>query len=187
MSSAVRGAVRVMRSKNAPAYLPSAPSACGGLSGSPDVDDDDVVFTESDVEALRLMNVMVGSGVLDPGLEAAAVRAAGQALSRLAEWELGLLNDYVRARVAVGEVPVDQATVLRFVETMVPMMEQLHSYIWRRHIAALTGRAMVSNAEELTSNTLVVGFVRRRLHPSGPPAHRSRTGPAHRSVRRHRP
>ena len=127
--------------------------------GFADVDDDDVVFTESDVEALRLMNVMVGSGVLDPGLEAAAVRAAGQALARLAEWELGLLNDYVRARVAVGEVPVDQATVLRFVETMLPMMEQLHSYIWRRHIAALTGRAMASNAAELTSNTLVVGFV----------------------------
>ena len=62
-------------------------------------------------------------------------------------------------RAAVGEVPVDQATVLRFVEAILPMMEQLHSYIWRRHIAALTGRAMASNAEELTSNTLVVGFV----------------------------
>ena len=62
-------------------------------------------------------------------------------------------------RAAVGEVPVDQATVLRFVEAILPMMEQLYSYIWRRHIAALTGRAMASNAEELTSNTLVVGFV----------------------------
>ena len=38
-------------------------------------------------------------------------------------------------------------------------MEQLHSYIWRRHVAALTGRAMAATPEELTSNTLVVGFV----------------------------
>ena len=45
--------------------------------GFADVNDDDVVFTETDVEALRLMNVLIGSGLLDPGLEAAAVRAAG--------------------------------------------------------------------------------------------------------------
>ena len=127
--------------------------------GFADVNDDDVVFTETDVEALRLMNVLIGSGLLDPGLEAAAVRAAGQSLARLAEWELGLLNDYVRARVAPGQVTVDEATVLRFVETMLPIMEQLHSYIWRRHVAALTGRAMAATPEELTSNTLVVGFV----------------------------
>ena len=66
--------------------------------GFADVADDDVVFTDNDVEALQLMNMMIGSGLLDPTLEVGAVRAAGQALSRLAEWEFGLLNDYVVAR-----------------------------------------------------------------------------------------
>ena len=56
--------------------------------GFANVNDDDVVFTDQDVEALQLMNMLVGSGLLDPTLEAGAVRAAGQALSRLAEWEL---------------------------------------------------------------------------------------------------
>ena len=66
--------------------------------GFADVDDDDVVFTDADVEALKLIDGFVDSGLIDPTVEAAVARAAGQSLSRLAEWEIGLLNDYVMSR-----------------------------------------------------------------------------------------
>jgi adenylate cyclase len=125
--------------------------------GFADVDDDDVVFTDSDVEALTLIDRWVGSGLIDPTVEAAVARAAGQSLSRLAEWEIGLLNDYVVSRAEQGDQP-DEPTVLRFAETVLPMMERLHSYVWRRHLAALVGRALVTSPEELVSNPLVVGF-----------------------------
>ncbi|MET0907935.1 MAG: adenylate/guanylate cyclase domain-containing protein, partial [Ilumatobacteraceae bacterium] len=46
--------------------------------GFADVDDNAVVFTDSDVEALRLIDGLVGSGLIDPTIEAAAARAAGQ-------------------------------------------------------------------------------------------------------------
>ena len=126
--------------------------------GFADVDDEDVVFTDADVEALKLIDGFVDSGLIDPTVEAAVARAAGQSLSRLAEWEIGLLNDYVVSRAERGPEQADEATVLRFAETILPMMEQLHSYVWRRHIAALVGRALAASPDELVSNTLVVGF-----------------------------
>jgi adenylate cyclase len=127
--------------------------------GFADVGDEDVVFTDIDVEALRLMNMLIGSGLLDPTLEVGAVRAAGQALSRLAEWELGLLNDYVVTRVGTAQLSVDQTTVLRFADMILPTLERLHSYIWRRHLAALTGRLLAATPQELVTTTVVVGFV----------------------------
>ena len=86
--------LRVMRSRNARGTSERTQRLWRAL-GFADVDDDDVVFTESDVEALRLMNVMVGSGLLDPSRSGR--RPGGRTgPARLAEWELGLLNDYVR-------------------------------------------------------------------------------------------
>jgi adenylate cyclase len=126
--------------------------------GFADIDDDDVVFTDSDVAALKLIDGLVGSGLIDPTVEAAAARAAGQSLSRLAEWEIGLLNDYVVSRVETGSDLADGEAVLRFAESILPVMEQLHSYVWRRHIAALAGRALAATPDELVSNVLVVGF-----------------------------
>ncbi|MET0577510.1 MAG: adenylate/guanylate cyclase domain-containing protein, partial [Ilumatobacteraceae bacterium] len=126
--------------------------------GFADVDDDDVVFTEADVDALKLIDGLVTSGLIAPNVEAAVARAAGQALSRLAEWEIGLLNDFVVPRATNGNVAPDQETVLEFAETILPIMEQLHSYVWRRHVAAVAGRALAASPDELESNTLVVGF-----------------------------
>jgi adenylate cyclase len=126
--------------------------------GFADVDDDDIVFTDADVEALGLIDDLVGSGILDPTLEAAAARAAGQSLARLAEWEIGLLNAHVAAHMVKGPGEIDEATVLRFAQTVLPVMEKLHSYIWRRHLASLAGRALAASPDELVSTALVVGF-----------------------------
>jgi len=60
-----------------------------------------------------------------PDARVGAVRAAGQALSRLAESELGLLNDYVLTRVATAQLTVDQAKVLRFADMILPTLERL--------------------------------------------------------------
>jgi adenylate cyclase len=48
--------------------------------------------------------------------------------------------------------------LVRFAETILPVMEQLHSYIWRRHLAALAGRALAVPHEEDRSDEIVVGF-----------------------------
>jgi hypothetical protein len=70
--------------------------------GFADIDDDDIVFTDSDVEALKLIDGLVGSGLIDPTLEAAAARAAGRSLSRLANGRSGCSTTTSR----VGAPPV---------------------------------------------------------------------------------
>ena len=124
--------------------------------GFADVDDDAKVFTDADIEALELIDGLVDSGLIDPTLEAGAARAAGQSLSRLAEWELGLLTQYAAKRLESGAA-ADEATVLGYAETILPTLERLHSYIWRRHIAALASPALAGSAE-VASHALVVGF-----------------------------
>ena len=124
--------------------------------GFADVDDDAKVFTDADIEALELIDGLVDSGLIDPTLEAGAARAAGQSLSRLAEWELGLLTQYAAKRLESGAA-ADEATVLGYAETILPTLERLHSYIWRRHIAALASPALGGSAE-VASHALVVGF-----------------------------
>jgi adenylate cyclase len=126
--------------------------------GFADVDDDERVFTDADVQALGLIDQFVGSGLIEPAVESGAARAAGQSLSRLAEWEVGLLTDYVQSHVVTRRDDIDDAMVLRFTETVLPVMEQLHSYIWRRHLAAITGRMLAASADELERGALVVGF-----------------------------
>jgi adenylate cyclase len=126
--------------------------------GFADVADDDIVFTDADVEAVTLLDGLVSSGVIDPAIEAAVARTAGQALSRLAEWEVALINGYVASRVEDEEGELAEEEVLRFAEMVLPVMEQLHSYIWRRHISALVDRTLAASVEGAESAPLVVGF-----------------------------
>ena len=126
--------------------------------GFADVDDDEVMFTDADVEAVTLIDGLIESGVVDSALEAAVARAAGQSLSRLAEWEIGLLYDHVASH-SPTTADSDADKVVQLAETILPIMEQLHAYIWRRHVAALAGRALAGSPDELAASTLVVGFV----------------------------
>ena len=66
------------------------------------VANDDVVFTDADVERPRVLDDLVSAGVIDPAIETAVVRTAAQSLSRLAVWEVALLNEYVASRLATS-------------------------------------------------------------------------------------
>jgi len=127
-------------------------------------DEHAVMFTRGDVQALRTIVALVDEGVVDPDLEVSVTRALGQSLSRLAEWQVSLMNSWTVERVAStaaeGELDVDaiRVEVSNSARSMVPIMESLQSYVWRRHLAAVAGRALVGPGEELTSRTLVVGF-----------------------------
>ena len=57
------------------------------LLGLPERDDDDVAFTEADVQALRYTRDLMKLGVLSPERPAALVRTWGRSFARLAEWQ----------------------------------------------------------------------------------------------------
>lgn len=132
--------------------------------GFPEAGEDEVVFTDGDIEALRVWDGLVTSGILALDDEVPHARAMGQALSRLAEWQA--LEVATRAgELAGGTDGADGADSNQFAATaaelatsLLPVVERLQSYVWRRHLAAAAGRAVRASPGELSATTVVVGF-----------------------------
>jgi adenylate cyclase len=120
--------------------------------GFPDVADDEVVFTDLDVHALSTVQELLELGLLDDDTQIATTRAMGQTLSRLAEWQVSVVT-----RVLAD---LDANSPEIFAETareLVPTLEGLIGYVWRRHLAAAAARAL-ANPDEVVARTMVVGF-----------------------------
>lgn len=123
------------------------------------------MFTDGDVRALTQVTTLVDDGVVEPEMEVSIVRALGQSLSRLAEWEVDLMQRYVvdrlRGAAERGE-ELDATTVsdevLATADRLLPLIENLQTYAWRRHLAANAGRAMAGAGDEVGRRTMVVGF-----------------------------
>ncbi|WP_244930780.1 adenylate/guanylate cyclase domain-containing protein [Nocardioides sp. W7] len=106
------------------------------LLGFPHAGDDDVAFTEADIEALRLTDDLMELGILSPQRQAALVRTWGRSYARLAEWQTTLLTDVAME----SDDPV--AEVTRLAEQVLPRVESLQSYVWRRHLASAASRTL---------------------------------------------
>ncbi|MEA5364592.1 adenylate/guanylate cyclase domain-containing protein [Amycolatopsis sp., V23-08] len=120
------------------------------------VADDEVVFTDADVEAMRTADQLVQSGLIDPSIEVAVTRALGQHLSRLAEWQVDMLFELIKEQPELGR---SERQVARLVDRLLPELEQVQNFVWRRHLAAYAGRAFAAPDESLETRTQVVGFV----------------------------
>ncbi|WP_426243183.1 adenylate/guanylate cyclase domain-containing protein [Nocardioides sp. LHG3406-4] len=121
------------------------------LLGFPHAADDDPAFTESDVTALRTTDELMRLGVIDEESQAALVRTWGRSFARLAEWQTALL-----AGIAVeGDDPGERLAELT--TGVLPRVETLQTYVWRRHLASATHRMLETSSG--TETTMAVGFV----------------------------
>ncbi|QWF78520.1 adenylate/guanylate cyclase domain-containing protein [Amycolatopsis sp. CA-230715] len=120
------------------------------------VGDDDVVFTDADVDAMRTADQLVQSGLVEPSVEVSVTRALGQHLSRLAEWQVHMLWTLITENAEVG---ADERQIAKLVDRVLPELEQVQNFVWRRHLAAYAGRALAAPDEDLEARTEVVGFV----------------------------
>ncbi|MBB3038253.1 adenylate/guanylate cyclase domain-containing protein [Hoyosella altamirensis] len=124
-----------------------------------------VLFTESDIDALKTLTNLQSSGVLDRDLAVGLTRALGQTYSRTAEWQVPLLNELVlelvRERMELNP-PISPIEILddaaELVDEWVPVVHSLQTYVWRRHLAARAARYLAGPGEDTTSQSLVVGF-----------------------------
>jgi adenylate cyclase len=121
--------------------------------GFADVDDGKIAFTERDVEALRTVRLLVDTGIIDADAQVAVTRAMGQSLSRLADWQVATITDAFARSEAIR---AEDATVVA--REMVPVMEGLIGYVWRRHLAATAGRLLATGRTDVVSQSMVVGF-----------------------------
>jgi adenylate cyclase len=122
--------------------------------GFPEVEDDKVAFTEADVEALRVTKRLLDLGVLEEDRLPQFVRSLGRTFARLADWQTRLLLGVLRTGEGDdGQPPLD------VLAEVVPMVEQVQGYVWRRHLLATASRVALRDVRSETERQLVVGFV----------------------------
>jgi adenylate cyclase len=122
--------------------------------GFAEAGDDEVLFTQRDVDAARLMSSLGDAGVLEPEVREAVARAVAQSMSRLAEWQVGMVRRVVESH---GEAATPEQSV-ELAAAVVPALEELQTYVWRRHLAATMHRLFAAVPDDPDTWPLVVGF-----------------------------
>ncbi|WP_229052838.1 adenylate/guanylate cyclase domain-containing protein [Aeromicrobium sp. Leaf350] len=120
--------------------------------GFAETGDDEAAFTAADVAALEDVQELVELRVLDPEVLPALVRTMGSTFSRMADWQTRLLL------ATLVDAPDDELP-LELLTEIVPVVERLQSYIWRRHLVSAASRLMLSGSTDSRSTPLAVGFV----------------------------
>jgi adenylate cyclase len=116
--------------------------------------EDEAVFTEGDVRAVRTVDDLIQSGLIEPSAAIASARMIGQHMSRLAESQVLMLRDVVAANPELA----DERQLGRLVEHLTPDLERLQDFVWRRHLAAYSVRMLVAPDEAIEERRQVVGF-----------------------------
>lgn len=117
------------------------------------VGDDQVAFSEADVEAIKVTERLAELGVVGPETIGQFVRSVGRSFSRLADWQVRVLLS------ALADGSGDDGPPLDVVGEVIPLVEQVHSYVWRRHLLAAASRIAMRTAQEESSGPTTVGFV----------------------------
>ncbi len=128
--------------------------------GFPEPGEDERVFTRFDAEAAQIVGRLSEQWLPEAAAREAVARAVAQSMSRLAEWQVGMLAQVAAAHV--GELRPREAA--RLAADVLPDLERLQSYVWRRHLAAVASRwvagASTSDPDTVRADTwpMSVGF-----------------------------
>ena len=105
------------------------------------VDADLPAFTHADLEALRVTQRLSELGLVTPEDESALIRSLGRSFARLAEWQMGLLAK----TIDLDTMDVEELGAV--MSELVPAIESLQSYVWRRHTLGVAARLMLAASQ----------------------------------------
>ncbi|MET7638168.1 adenylate/guanylate cyclase domain-containing protein [Streptomyces sp. NPDC005438] len=114
-------------------------------------------LTESDVLALRRLAGLVEAGLLNEAMAVQVARSTGQTTSRLAEWQI---DSFLSGLTVSPEPGMSRMEVTYpLVQLLLPELEEFLIYVWRRQLAAATGRVVqAQDDEEMVDRRQCVGF-----------------------------
>lgn len=118
--------------------------------------DDVVAFTELDVQALRDSAELLALGVVDTDTWLVMARTIGQTLSRLAEAQLDVFR---RAGLVATDDEALLGTAVALAGPVVPKIEALLMFVWRRQFAAAVHRTLTAQRDPNELPRLSVGFL----------------------------
>jgi adenylate cyclase len=132
---------------------PAVSQALWRLLGFPHTADDDIAFTSADTEAVRLSMELMERGIVRPESQAALVRTLARSFARLAEWQTRLI-----AEIAETE-NIDDDAYVALTADVLPRIEKLQNYIWRRHLASASASLLMDADAAAGAVKLTVCFV----------------------------
>jgi adenylate cyclase len=125
--------------------------------GFPLVNNDELLFTTADVDALTVVAGLVRHGDLDEATALQLTRAFARTADRLASWQVQLVAESVEAeREAAGDLSADHSSLAtaqataRYLVDLADDLEPLLVYAWRRHLADAVSR-LLTDAEPETA------------------------------------
>ncbi len=123
-----------------------------------------VAFTAEDVTALHRMLDVIRLGEFDTDTASDLTRALGQTTSRLADWQINALAGHLERKGLIEPVDgLSQGTIDTFadeLDKLMPDLEALLVYVWRRALATAVTRAAMtgSGSTDGEAGVLTVGF-----------------------------
>lgn len=117
----------------------------------------EIVYTEADVDAMRLVQTLEAQGVDDAELRSSMTRFFGQTYSRLASMEGQLIVGFLAEH---PELLTSDKGVSALLDTALPVLEKIQGYVWRRQLASYLTRATSNlvGAGDSDVQHLAVGF-----------------------------
>lgn len=122
------------------------------------VEDEQRIFTDADVEALKNVQALSAVGEIDDEMMRSMTRIIGQTFARLASWQGQLVLQII------GKSPEllsdgSGERVLELMSQVTPVVSDLHSYVWRRQLSAYFARVESNTTANPGAETsLAVGF-----------------------------
>lgn len=117
------------------------------------VGDDEVAFTDADLEAMRLTQRMHELGLIGVEDEAALIRTLGRSFARLADWQIAMLGS------TIDPTTLDAEELGDVIDEIIPLIDQVQRYVWRRHILSAASRALLAPPiEDVDGVSTAIGF-----------------------------
>jgi adenylate cyclase len=114
-------------------------------------------LTEADVLALRRLAGLVEAGLLSETTAVQVARSTGQTTARLADWQI---DSFLMGLTEPPEPGMTRNEVTYpLVQLLLPELEEFLVYVWRRQLAAATGRVVQTlDDEETVDRRQAIGF-----------------------------
>lgn len=107
--------------------------------GFPDVGDSRA-FTDGDLSALLRVSALLERGMIDMDGIVEVARSMGQTTARLAEWQVETIGRTLLAEGQEGWQGDNVSELTTELAELLPELELLLGYVWRRQLAATVGR-----------------------------------------------
>ncbi len=118
------------------------------------VEPDEVVFTDGDREALAQVQELRTEHLVPMEVLEAVTRTIGQAMAGLADWQVEMIYQLIDS----GSAEVDENEIIDLGSRILPLIQRMQTYIWRRHLAAATGQLLRHRPEDAETRNLSIGF-----------------------------